>query len=272
MLEASRLGETAEKIRHERGGTTWMVPKRRSVASDFDFYDGPPQIWARITAKTWPYVTHSAAARAKPENVEEAIRHALERQRGFEARDLALLSCLYLGTFRASEICRVTASAGYNAGTKPSITGGQFEVIEPFLKLRNTITLKRLKYVKESKIWIPITDFSDKKYRVRGEINFPLEGPLSRFGKAILKHVNTLDAGDEVFPFNRQRAHQVVNYITGWPPHAFRSQGLKLYSRLLDRNLKDLKEFSGHARLEALVDYLGEGQLEAKLLEGPREP
>jgi len=49
--------------------------------------------------------------------------------------------------------------------------------------------------------------------------------------------------------------------------HYLRDMGLKFYSRLLDRNLKDLQEFSGHARIQNLMVYLGEGNLEKKIKE-----
>ena len=195
-LERNSLGETSRRLPHR----DWEIPPRRTVSVDFDFYDPPDVIWHRINERTWPYQFKADLARAKPENMGEVMNHILEVRERLEARDLALLCTLYLGTFRASEICRVTASAGYNAGVKPSILAKQFVVVEPFLKLRDTITLKRLKYDKPTKTWIPITDFNDKKYRARGEINFPLKGPLSSFTKAIRKYVDRLGAEDEVYP------------------------------------------------------------------------
>jgi hypothetical protein len=56
------------------------------------------------------------------------------------------------------------------------------------------------------------------------------------------------------------------DHVRGEMQHYLRDMGLKLHMRLTNRNIKDLQKYSGHARIENLVKYLGEGQLEKALL------
>jgi len=106
-----------------------------------------------------------------------------------------------------------------------------------------------------------------ENYPLRNEIPLPLEGGLSKFTGLIVNYLDSIDDGEELFKFKRSRAHQIVKHTTGEMNHYFRDMGLKLYARLLDRNLKDLQDFSGHQRVDNLMKYLGEGQLEKKVLE-----
>lgn len=226
--------------------------KRRTIEKDFQFYDGPDVIWDKINGDPWPYKTH---------------------QEFYETRDRAYMSLSYLTVCRVSELCRADLKG---AGYKPSIRKNQFYYNEEGLNLRGVIILKRRELVNGE--WVAIRDLSH--YPLRKEIHLPLIGGLSRFTELIIEYLNMLtNDRDELFKFRRSRAYQIVNHCTkmteeeekeedrGIMPHYFRDMGLKLYARVLDRNIKDLMEFSGHAQVETLMKYLGEGQLKKKLQE-----
>jgi len=217
----------------------WLIGvKKRSVEEDYRYYDTPRTIWDKIHGPAWDYRT---------------------RQDLYEVRDRAFMALMYLSTCRVSELCRARLRAGY----KDSVTSEQFHVEGNLLKFRDAIILKRREIVNGD--WSYIRKIENYPRRI--EIPLPLDGGLSRFTKLILNYLDTLDEGEELFRFQRGRAHQIVKHTTGEMNHYFRDMGLKLYARLLDRNLKDLKEFSGHQRVENLMKYLGEGQLEKKVLE-----
>jgi len=217
----------------------WLIDiKKRSVEQDYRYYDSPPVIWDKINGPAWNYGTH---------------------QEFYETRDKAFMALAYLSTSRVSELCRADLKAGY----KPSINKDQFHHEGDFVKLRGVIVLKRRERVDGE--WTHIQDISH--YPIRHEIPLPLKGGLSRFTQLIVEYLNLLVTGEELFRFKRGRAHQIVKHTTGEMNHYFRDMGLKLYARLLDRNIKDLMEFSGHAQVETLMKYLGEGQLEKKVLE-----
>ena len=212
--------------------------KKRSVERDYKYYDVPSIVWGKIHGAPWEYGTC---------------------QGFYEVRDRALMALEYLSTCRVSELCRADLMVGYKA----SVTANQFHLESNLLKFRDVIIIKRI-----------VDNVED--YPKRNEIPLPLEGGLSRFTFLITDYLNMLGSREELFKFRRGRAHQIVRHVTGevieGKPtgemnHYFRDMGLKLYARLLDRNLKDLKEFSGHRRVENLMKYLGEGQLEKKVLE-----
>lgn len=212
--------------------------KKRSVERDYRYYDTPRKIWAKIHGPTWNYGTN---------------------QRFYEVRDRAFMALMYLSTSRVSEICR----AQLEAGSKPSVTVDQFHPEGDLLKVRGLIILKRRELVDGK--WVRIQALSH--YPIRREIPLPLKGGLSRFTELITDYLGLLREKEELFKFQRGRAHQIVKHTTGEMNHYFRDMGLKLYARLFDRNIKDLMDFSGHAQVETLMKYLGEGQLEKKVLE-----
>jgi len=212
--------------------------KKRSVEEDYRYYDTPRQIWEKIHGPTWEYSYN---------------------QNFYQIRDRSFMALMYLSTCRVSELCRAALKAGF----KPSITSDQFHVEGQFLKFRDAIILKRREMVDGE--WTYIQKIEN--YPLRNEIPLPLSGGLSRFTGLIMNYLTALGEGEELFKFQRGRAHQIVKHTTGEMNHYFRDMGLKLYARLLDRNLKDLKDFSGHQRVENLMKYLGEGQLEKKVLE-----
>lgn len=211
--------------------------KRRSVEEDYKFFDPPRVVWEKINGPVWEYGT---------------------RQVFYETRDRAFMSLEYLSTCRVSELCRADLGAGY----KPSVTKDQFSVDGDLLKFREAIILKRMEKVDGE--WVHIQHLED--YPKRREIPLPLKGGLGKFTQLIVDYLDTLDTEEELFKFRRGRAHQIVKHTTGEMNHYLRDMGLKLYSRLLDRNIKDLIDFSGHARVQNLMKYLGEGQLEEKVL------
>ena len=208
----------------------WLVDiVKRSVERDYKYYDSPSVIWGKIHGDPWEYGT---------------------RQGFYEIRDRALMALEYLSTCRVSELCRADLKVGYKA----SVTADQFHLEGNLLKFRDVIIIKRI-----------VDKVED--YPKRNEIPLPLEGGLSRFTFLITDYLDMLGKKEELFKFRRGRAFQIIRHITGEMNHYFRDMGLKLYTRLLDRNLKELKDFSGHERVENLLKYLGEGQLEKKVLE-----
>jgi len=216
----------------------WLIGvKKRSVEQDYRYYDSPKIVWEKIHGPVWGYRNNRAF---------------------YEIRDKALMALEYLTICRVSELCRADLKAGY----KPSINKGQFHLEGGLLKLREVIVLKRRELVDGE--WTHIQEISH--YPIRREIPLPLKGGLSKFTQLILNYLMALDEKEELFKFKRGRAHQIVKHTTGEMNHYFRDMGLKLYARLLDRNIKDLMDFSGHARVETLMKYLGEGQLEKKVL------
>lgn len=208
----------------------WLIGvKKRSVELDYKYYDSPQVIWDKIHGPPWEYGT---------------------RQAFYGVRDKAFMALEYLSTCRVSELCRADLKVGY----KGSVTRDQFYAEGDLLWFRGVIIIKRI-----------VDKLSD--YPKRNEIPMPLEGDLSRFTYLIVDYLDLLGTKEELFKFRRGRAHQIIRHTTREMNHYFRDMGLKLYTRILDRNLKDLKEFSGHARVENLMKYLGEGQLEKKVLE-----
>lgn len=224
--------------------------KRRTIEKDFKFYDGPDVVWDKIHRAPWKYKTN---------------------QDFYETRDQAYMALSYLTVCRVSELCRADLEG---AGYKPSINKGQFHSDDDGLNLRGVIILKRRELIEGE--WEAIQDLSH--YPLRQEIHLPLIGGLSRFTELIANYLELLEPQEELFKFRRSRAYQIVNHCTklsddegeenrGVMPHYFRDMGLKLYARVLDRNIKDLMEFSGHAQVATLMKYLGEGQLKKRLQE-----
>ena len=233
---------------------------RRSVEKDYKFYDPPRVIYNKITQKVWCY---------SEDNLDRDL---------LELRDLSYMCLLYGTTCRASELCRFDKynQTGRLLFSKPSVDTMQFHIEEGYLKFREVIVLKRKEpvldgngnqvYDEQGKPQYKIIE-DLSKYPTRNEINFPLEGSFSIFTNHVLDYIEQLPKGAELYPFRYRRGWQIVNHVTGEMQHYLRSMGLKFYTRLLDRNLEDLKEFSGHARIQNLMTYLGEGSLEKKISE-----
>lgn len=230
---------------------------RRSVERDYKFYDSPRVVHRKITRTTWPY--------------------SKDNQERLGLRDLAFMCLMYGSTCRSSELCRYDKrnKEGLLLFSKHSVDKTQFTIEDDLLKFREVIILKRsepvldehgsIVYVDGKQQYKTIEDLS--KYPTRNEITFPLEGSFNIFTNPIIEYLDTLEDEQELFPFKYRRGWQIVNTVTGEMQHYLRDMGLKFYSRLLDRNLKDLQEFSGHARIQNLMVYLGEGNLEKKIKE-----
>ncbi len=224
--------------------------KRRTIEKNYQRYDSPQKIWDSIHDTVWPYKNR-------------------ERAGFYEVRDLAYMSLQYLSTCRASELCRADL---IHAGYKASVTRDQFEFGDHLLMFNDCIVLKRRVYLGKDDnglpLWGPIVDLEE--YPVRQQILLPLDdsrgGELYKFTGLIVGLLDRLGPKEELFKFRYPRGWQIVNCITGEMQHYLRDMGLKLYSRILNRNIKDLQDFSGHARLENLAKYLGEGQLEKAVL------
>ena len=224
--------------------------RRRSVEEDYKFYDSPRVIYEKITQRTWPY-SQSPEYR--------------ELSEFFKLRDLGYMALMYGSTCRASELCRFERvdKEGNVLVSKPSVKKDQFYLDDEYLHFREVIILKRRELNTETGKWQAIQDLEN--YPTRNEISLPLEGSFSIFTNHILEYLDKLGSSDELFPFKYRRGWQIVNHVTGEMQHYLRDMGIKFYSRLLDRNIKDLQDFTGHARIQNLSKYLGEGQLQAKI-------
>lgn len=231
--------------------------RRRSVERDFKYYDNPSRIWEIINRRRWSYKNNAEF---------------------LQLRDLTYMSLLYMGSFRASELCRADLPCGH----KPSVKASQFIIEKDFVKLRDVPILKRRELVldedgnkvfdeKGKPMYQVIQRLED--YPRRDEIKLPRRGSLRIFTDTVLSYLEKLGPNDELFEFKYVRGYQIVNHCTnltddnrGLMQHYLRDMGLKLHSRLTDRNLKELQKYSGHARLENLTKYLDEGKLEKALL------
>jgi len=224
------------------------------------------RVWEIINRRTWPYSS--------------ANRWMLQ------IRDLAYMCLLYMGSFRASELCR----ADLSCGPKPSVNRNQFIIEKNFVRMRDAYVLKRREPVLDEygenvfdengrPVYRAIQDLEN--YDKRGEIKIPRVGSLALFSYPVVDYLEMLDPYDELFPFKYIRGYQIVDYCTtpvdkngevvldqdnkplrGKGQHYLRDMGLKLHSRLVNRNIKDLQNYSGHKRLENLTKYLAEGSLE----------
>lgn len=211
----------------------WLIGvTRRSVEKDYRFYDPPLEVWRKINHDKWNY----------------------KRDIELVKRDLALMCVLYISCSRVSEIVR----ANFFNQHKPSITKDQFVQIGKFLMLRrvpvikhkvNPVTYKDIKRIED--------------YPFRFEVPFPLEGELTLFTTPIQNYLATLTDNQELFPFKRSRAFQIVHKCSTEFPHYLREMGLRLWLRLFSKDLVQLKGFSGHRRLENLARYLATDWTEA---------
>lgn len=212
--------------------------KRRSVETDFLYYDPPGRIWEIVNRRTWDY----------------------GRSPDFmKLRDLAMMCFIYWTSSRVSEVVRAQifqkkGEVVKHIGSLPSIKASQFVAVEKdFLNFRGLRIVKRR-----------VANVAD--YPIRNEIRFPLTGDLSVFTDPIVEYLEHPDLGPdaELFPFMRKRAFQIVSHCTqlgdepGYMIHTLREMGLKFRLRLFDRNLKTLQNFSGHKRVENLLRYLAE--------------
>lgn len=216
---------------------SWLKDiKRRSVETDYKFYDPPSIIWEKIHRESWPY-------KRTPE------QHAI--------RDRALMCLLYLTCTRITELTRGKVRVGMTGG----ITKDQFVYMKDFIMVRNIPIYKR-KFIQRGNKWHPIDFVNDYPFRI--ELPLPLKGDLSKFTNEIQKYLKELRNDEELFKFKRVRGFQIIKHVTSEFPHYFRSMGLKMWLRIFDRDLVKLQSFSGHRRLVDLGRYLSTAWYESK--------
>lgn len=211
---------------------------RRSVETDYQFYDPPEVIWEKINNRQWPY---KGPSEFRPYDDPEL----------YVCRDLAYMSLLWAATARASELCRADLyrvyyrcpRCGYSMmkwlnqetlqcqqcgdsfkkdslpepelrywNSKPSITKKSFRVYGDWLHIRDLPILK-IKYIKKGDKWQMLNIVDD--YPVRREIELPLIGGfISNFTKAIVSYVRQLKDEEELFKFKYRRGWQIVTHCT----------------------------------------------------------
>ena len=226
----------------------WIVQKyeedgyyRRMVERDFLFYDPPGRIWSLITRDAWDYKTNCGL---------------------YRLRDLAFMALLYWTCARVSELCRAKVYQTIDderiyIGSFPSLKTNQFVQVD-----RNFINLRDLRIMKRR-----VRKLED--YPRRREIRLPLKGDLSVFTKPVVQYLERLGPEEEMFTFSAKRGFQIVSHATQkiGMPHYLREMGLKFRLRLYDKNIKTLQDFSGHARSDNLLRYLGELENEQDILD-----
>lgn len=145
-------------------------------------------------------------------------------------RDKAFLSLLYLAAGRIKEVL--------------SLIRSQFdlEADQDFIIIRNMLTEK----------------VSTKSMNLPFREEFPLarSGKLSQFTQLILEYIVDLEMDQLLFPFNRQRGWQIATHITGKWPHWYRSQGERLYGRLLGADIIALKDLVNVVNISTLAQYV----------------
>lgn len=220
-----------------------MATSKRSVERDYPFYDPPEVIWRKLHLNERAYRTF------KLEEDRENLR----------LRDKALISLLYLTCSRASEISRAVITKANVRFSMPSVQRRQFVQIGSFIMVRELRNMK-VKHIKKAGKWKPLEHGSE--YPLRPEIELPLEGGLAKFTKYTQQYLASIDKRPEteLFPFDRKQTWRIVNDCTGEFPHYYREMGLKLRLRLFDRDIAQLKNFSGHRRTETLMRYLTDSQ------------
>jgi len=148
----------------------------------------------------------------------------------YHCRDKAFLSLLYLTAGRVGEIL--------------SLIRSQFdlEADQDFIIIRNMLTEK----------------VSSKSMNLPFREEFPLarEGILSQFTQLIMEYILPMELDEILFPFSRQRAHQITGFITAKWPHWFRSQGERLYARLLGSDIIALKDLVNVVNVSTLAQYV----------------
>ena len=148
----------------------------------------------------------------------------------YHCRDKAFLSLLYLTAGRVGEVLSLTR-AQFDMDTDPD-----------FIIIRNMLTEK----------------VSAKSMNLPFREEFPLarSGKLSVFTQLIMEYIPDLEMDERLFPFSRQRAHQICGYVTGKWPHWFRAQGERLYARLLGKDVIALKDLVNVVNVSTLTQYV----------------
>jgi len=158
----------------------------------------------------------------------------------YQTRDRALLALLYLTGGRISEVLRLRKS--------------QFDFVDPnFIIIKDMIVVKRKKSV-----------VTREGYPIR-EVALPLKGRLAAFTELVVKYLDLLDEDEKLFKFTRQRAWQIVYYITGKWNHYFRSQAESYLGRyVFRRDPVGLAEYMGIKNMQTLREYVKTSWLDYK--------
>jgi len=152
----------------------------------------------------------------------------------YQKRDRAFLSLLYIAAGRITEIL--------------SLRKSQFDLeADPqFVVIRRMLTEK--------------VGSKSRRTPFREEFPLPREGPLKPFTELILEYLMDLQEEDEIlFPFQRQRGHELVKHITGKWPHWFRAQGERLYADMIAKGRSGvfrMMELLNVAKPETIAQYV----------------
>jgi len=151
----------------------------------------------------------------------------------YQTRDRALLALLYLTGGRISEVLRLRKSQF------------DFDLDPNFVVIRDMVVVKRKKSI-----------VAKEGYPIR-EVALPLKGRLAAFTRLVIKYLELLDEDEKLFKFTRQRAWQIVYYITGKWNHYFRSQAESYLGRyVFRRDPVGLAEYMGIKNVQTLREYV----------------
>ena len=195
----------------------WLLDVKRRTNEDIKERLGIRQIYDLITSNKWPYRTQLDF---------------------YHQRDKALMALLFLTAGRISEVLSLKKEQF------------DFEADRNFIVIRNMILVKRLKTRKGKPV-------RHRTAPIRDEVPLPLRGPLSRFTNLVQNYLNLIeDSKEKLFKFQRHRAWQIVNYVTGQWCHWFRSQAESYYGKYVFTTPFALRDFVGVSDIESLGPYV----------------
>ena len=155
----------------------------------------------------------------------------------YHTRDRALVSMLYVLALRVSEALRLVNSQ--NEREKTKITVNSIKLSKSYKKAK----ARRHQYREEG--WIALT------------------GERAGFGKLITEYLDLLEPNAQLFPFGRKRAYQIVEAITGEPPHWLRAYGEKYLYRKWNRDPIAVNDYV-KVDLNVLMFYIRESYQDYK--------
>jgi len=151
----------------------------------------------------------------------------------YHIRDRALMSLLFLTAGRVGEVITLVLSQ-FDRKADPQ-----------FIIIRNMLTEK----IGPASSNLPF----------REEFPLPRSGRLQPFTELVVEYLDKMEeytlSTDRLFPFNRSRAYQIVNHITGKWPHWFRAQGERYYGKVF-KDIFKLRDHVNVVNIRTLAKYI----------------
>ena len=219
------------------------VVTRRTVSMIRE-YLSPHQIYLLITQRSWPYK---------------------ENKEFYETRDRAFMAMAFMSAGRISPLVGDVKYARVNGkvvkvGKYRGLRLSNFEVHEDFIIVKNMEVGKRSQKVIQK---------HSQHVTVRDDFPLPLKTGLFEnrywdqfvpFSYLVLDYLKLLEGKPpetRLFPFNRSRGWQIINYVTGMFPNWFRAQCEHFRGHFIDRDSVKLSKFIKVVRPEQVSHYIG---------------